>query len=244
MGTLLVERGISWGSCDTCVMTPASCRNVSNCSYNLNTQVMWKQSQHVGICLPVSFYLLFFLPPGIEENVCLPSVPRCPDPCTCSDTVVRCSNRGLRSLPKGIPKDTTELWVSVTLLSDWFCHNCHSVIFGYFFGEFQTRRVPHRYWAPLARMSYLKHCNFPLSPEALSECQAQTLSGSALAVLLAFVETVTKCWFRRHRHFPSPFSQRSQRANEKDREKEDSGMRTQDEKWAWERFGGSTCQVQ
>uniref|UniRef100_A0A672MUH1 Slit homolog 3 protein-like n=1 Tax=Sinocyclocheilus grahami TaxID=75366 RepID=A0A672MUH1_SINGR len=46
---------------------------------------------------------------GAEENVCLPSAPRCPDSCTCSDAVVRCSNRGLRSLPKGIPKDTTEL---------------------------------------------------------------------------------------------------------------------------------------
>uniref|UniRef100_A0A8C1GPI8 Slit homolog 3 (Drosophila) n=1 Tax=Cyprinus carpio TaxID=7962 RepID=A0A8C1GPI8_CYPCA len=49
---------------------------------------------------------------GMEENVCLPSAPRCPDSCTCSDTVVRCSNRGLRSLPKGIPKDTTELILS------------------------------------------------------------------------------------------------------------------------------------
>uniref|UniRef100_A0A8C2HUU3 Slit homolog 3 (Drosophila) n=1 Tax=Cyprinus carpio TaxID=7962 RepID=A0A8C2HUU3_CYPCA len=49
---------------------------------------------------------------GIEENICLPSVPRCPDSCSCSDTVVRCSNRGLRSLPKGIPKDTTELILS------------------------------------------------------------------------------------------------------------------------------------
>uniref|UniRef100_A0A8C1XLW1 Slit homolog 3 (Drosophila) n=1 Tax=Cyprinus carpio TaxID=7962 RepID=A0A8C1XLW1_CYPCA len=47
-----------------------------------------------------------------DENVCLPSAPRCPDSCTCSDTVVRCSNRGLRSLPKGIPKDTTELILS------------------------------------------------------------------------------------------------------------------------------------
>uniref|UniRef100_A0A4W5NCL2 Slit homolog 3 (Drosophila) n=1 Tax=Hucho hucho TaxID=62062 RepID=A0A4W5NCL2_9TELE len=45
---------------------------------------------------------------GIEENVCFP-VSRCPESCTCSDTVVRCSNRGLRTLPKGIPKDTTEL---------------------------------------------------------------------------------------------------------------------------------------
>uniref|UniRef100_A0A673MSJ1 Slit homolog 3 protein-like n=1 Tax=Sinocyclocheilus rhinocerous TaxID=307959 RepID=A0A673MSJ1_9TELE len=49
---------------------------------------------------------------GAEENVCLPSAPRCPDSCTCSDAVVRCSNRGLRSLPKGIPKDTTELILS------------------------------------------------------------------------------------------------------------------------------------
>uniref|UniRef100_A0AAY4EM14 Slit homolog 3 (Drosophila) n=1 Tax=Denticeps clupeoides TaxID=299321 RepID=A0AAY4EM14_9TELE len=43
-----------------------------------------------------------------RDNGCMP-VPRCPDSCTCSDTVVRCSNRGLHSLPKGIPKDTTEL---------------------------------------------------------------------------------------------------------------------------------------
>uniref|UniRef100_A0A671LKK8 Slit homolog 3 protein-like n=1 Tax=Sinocyclocheilus anshuiensis TaxID=1608454 RepID=A0A671LKK8_9TELE len=49
---------------------------------------------------------------GAEENVCLPSAPHCPDSCTCSDAVVRCSNRGLRSLPKGIPKDTTELILS------------------------------------------------------------------------------------------------------------------------------------
>ncbi|TRY65093.1 hypothetical protein DNTS_026850 [Danionella cerebrum] len=46
-----------------------------------------------------------------EENVCLPSAPRCPESCTCSDTVVRCSNRGLHSLPKNIPKDTTELYL-------------------------------------------------------------------------------------------------------------------------------------
>uniref|UniRef100_A0A8C7ZC76 Slit homolog 3 (Drosophila) n=1 Tax=Oryzias sinensis TaxID=183150 RepID=A0A8C7ZC76_9TELE len=44
---------------------------------------------------------------GSEDNSCLPSS-GCPDVCTCSDAVVRCSNRGLRSLPKGIPKDTTE----------------------------------------------------------------------------------------------------------------------------------------
>uniref|UniRef100_A0A8B9L9Q5 Slit homolog 3 (Drosophila) n=1 Tax=Astyanax mexicanus TaxID=7994 RepID=A0A8B9L9Q5_ASTMX len=54
---------------------------------------------------------------GVEENACLPSVPRCPDPCTCSDTVVRCSNHGLRSLPKGIPKDTTELYLEGNMLT-------------------------------------------------------------------------------------------------------------------------------
>ncbi|XP_056328547.1 slit homolog 3 protein [Danio aesculapii] len=54
---------------------------------------------------------------GAEENVCLPSAPRCPESCTCSDTVVRCSNRGLRSLPKAIPKDTTELYLEGNLLT-------------------------------------------------------------------------------------------------------------------------------
>ncbi|KAJ8393902.1 hypothetical protein AAFF_G00056310 [Aldrovandia affinis] len=53
---------------------------------------------------------------GTEENSCLP-VPRCPESCTCSDTVVRCSNRALRLLPKGIPKDTTELYLEGNLLT-------------------------------------------------------------------------------------------------------------------------------
>uniref|UniRef100_A0A8C6TUL4 Slit homolog 3 (Drosophila) n=1 Tax=Neogobius melanostomus TaxID=47308 RepID=A0A8C6TUL4_9GOBI len=47
---------------------------------------------------------------GMEDNGCLPTA-GCPDVCTCSDGVVRCSNRGLHSLPKGIPKDTTELYL-------------------------------------------------------------------------------------------------------------------------------------
>uniref|UniRef100_A0A671XZL4 Slit homolog 3 (Drosophila) n=1 Tax=Sparus aurata TaxID=8175 RepID=A0A671XZL4_SPAAU len=36
---------------------------------------------------------------GAEDNGCLPAS-GCPDVCTCSDGVVRCSNRGLHSLPK------------------------------------------------------------------------------------------------------------------------------------------------
>ncbi|EGV96300.1 Slit-like 3 protein [Cricetulus griseus] len=45
---------------------------------------------------------------GNEESSCQLS-PRCPEQCTCVETVVRCSNRGLRALPKGMPKDVTEL---------------------------------------------------------------------------------------------------------------------------------------
>ncbi|MGH0178661.1 UNVERIFIED_CONTAM: hypothetical protein FKN15_077729 [Acipenser sinensis] len=53
---------------------------------------------------------------GTEESSCLP-LPRCPESCTCTDTVVRCSNRGLRSLPKGIPKDVTELYLEGNILT-------------------------------------------------------------------------------------------------------------------------------
>uniref|UniRef100_A0A7N9AXC3 Slit homolog 3 (Drosophila) n=1 Tax=Mastacembelus armatus TaxID=205130 RepID=A0A7N9AXC3_9TELE len=53
---------------------------------------------------------------GTEDNGCLPAS-GCPDVCTCSDSVVRCSDRGLHSLPKGIPKDTTELDLSNNSIS-------------------------------------------------------------------------------------------------------------------------------
>ncbi|XDB61699.1 hypothetical protein AB1E18_015057 [Capra hircus] len=48
---------------------------------------------------------------GNDESSCQLG-PRCPEQCTCVETVVRCSNRGLRALPKGIPKDVTELDLS------------------------------------------------------------------------------------------------------------------------------------
>uniref|UniRef100_A0AAZ3RII8 Slit homolog 2 (Drosophila) n=1 Tax=Oncorhynchus tshawytscha TaxID=74940 RepID=A0AAZ3RII8_ONCTS len=47
---------------------------------------------------------------GNDENSCSP-VLRCPAECSCLDTVVRCSNKGLSTLPKGLPKDTTELYL-------------------------------------------------------------------------------------------------------------------------------------
>uniref|UniRef100_A0A803STD4 Slit homolog 2 protein n=1 Tax=Anolis carolinensis TaxID=28377 RepID=A0A803STD4_ANOCA len=52
---------------------------------------------------------------GNDENSCSP-LSRCPAECTCLDTVVRCSNKGLKSLPKGIPKDVTELILSYNRL--------------------------------------------------------------------------------------------------------------------------------
>ncbi|XP_071412817.1 slit homolog 2 protein isoform X2 [Pithys albifrons albifrons] len=47
---------------------------------------------------------------GNDDNSCSP-LSRCPAECTCLDTVVRCSNKGLKALPKGIPKDVTELYL-------------------------------------------------------------------------------------------------------------------------------------
>uniref|UniRef100_A0A8C1EVK8 Slit homolog 1 protein n=1 Tax=Cyprinus carpio carpio TaxID=630221 RepID=A0A8C1EVK8_CYPCA len=47
---------------------------------------------------------------GNDENSCSP-LARCPAECSCLDTVVRCSNKGLKVLPKGIPKDVTELYL-------------------------------------------------------------------------------------------------------------------------------------
>uniref|UniRef100_A0A665WG84 Slit homolog 2 (Drosophila) n=1 Tax=Echeneis naucrates TaxID=173247 RepID=A0A665WG84_ECHNA len=47
---------------------------------------------------------------GNDENSCSPAL-RCPAECSCLDTVVRCSNKGLTTLPKGLPKETTELYL-------------------------------------------------------------------------------------------------------------------------------------
>lgn len=52
------------------------------------------------------FSLLSF--PGQEESSCVPR-PQCPSECTCLETVVRCSNKHLHALPKGIPRNVTEL---------------------------------------------------------------------------------------------------------------------------------------
>ncbi|XP_073503059.1 slit homolog 2 protein isoform X3 [Phyllobates terribilis] len=53
---------------------------------------------------------------GNDDNTCSP-LARCPAECTCLDTVVRCSNKGLKALPKGIPKDVTELYLDGNLFT-------------------------------------------------------------------------------------------------------------------------------
>ncbi|XP_048061947.1 slit homolog 1a [Megalobrama amblycephala] len=45
-----------------------------------------------------------------EEASCTPPI-QCPAECTCLETVVRCSNKHLRLLPKGIPRNVTELYL-------------------------------------------------------------------------------------------------------------------------------------
>uniref|UniRef100_A0AAX7UH19 Slit homolog 1a (Drosophila) n=1 Tax=Astatotilapia calliptera TaxID=8154 RepID=A0AAX7UH19_ASTCA len=47
---------------------------------------------------------------GQEETSCVPR-PQCPSECTCLETVVRCSNKHLHTLPKGIPRNVTELYL-------------------------------------------------------------------------------------------------------------------------------------
>lgn len=47
---------------------------------------------------------------GQDESSCTPPV-QCPSDCTCLETVVRCSNKHLRVLPKGIPRNITELYL-------------------------------------------------------------------------------------------------------------------------------------
>uniref|UniRef100_A0A3B4ZYF0 Slit homolog 1 protein n=1 Tax=Stegastes partitus TaxID=144197 RepID=A0A3B4ZYF0_9TELE len=41
---------------------------------------------------------------------CVPG-PQCPSQCTCMDTVVRCSNKHLQALPRGLPRNVTELYL-------------------------------------------------------------------------------------------------------------------------------------
>lgn len=50
---------------------------------------------------------IFVLADLIQRN-CDPRV-HCPEKCTCTGTVVRCSRKDLKTIPKGIPLDTTEL---------------------------------------------------------------------------------------------------------------------------------------
>ncbi|CAI5681344.1 slit homolog 1b [Oreochromis niloticus] len=46
----------------------------------------------------------------LEDSNCGPG-PQCPSQCTCMDTVVRCSNKHLQALPRGLPRNVTELYL-------------------------------------------------------------------------------------------------------------------------------------
>uniref|UniRef100_A0A674A7K8 Slit homolog 1b (Drosophila) n=1 Tax=Salmo trutta TaxID=8032 RepID=A0A674A7K8_SALTR len=45
----------------------------------------------------------------LEESSCV-ARPQCPSECTCTETVVRCSNKHLQAMPKGLPRNVTELY--------------------------------------------------------------------------------------------------------------------------------------
>ncbi|XP_056264639.1 slit homolog 1b [Pseudoliparis swirei] len=51
------------------------------------------------------------LPSGAPVDDGCPAAPRCPAPCSCLDTVVRCSNKQLQALPRGLPRNATELYL-------------------------------------------------------------------------------------------------------------------------------------
>ncbi|KAM4594638.1 slit homolog 1 protein-like isoform 2-T2 [Fundulus diaphanus] len=46
----------------------------------------------------------------LEDRSC-GSGPQCPSQCSCMDTVVRCSNKHLQALPRGLPRNITELYL-------------------------------------------------------------------------------------------------------------------------------------
>uniref|UniRef100_A0A3Q2NS31 Slit homolog 1b (Drosophila) n=1 Tax=Fundulus heteroclitus TaxID=8078 RepID=A0A3Q2NS31_FUNHE len=52
----------------------------------------------------------------LEDRSC-GSGPQCPSQCSCMDTVVRCSNKHLQALPRGLPRNITELDLSNNKIS-------------------------------------------------------------------------------------------------------------------------------
>lgn len=52
----------------------------------------------------------------IQRN-CDPRV-QCPEKCSCTGTIVRCSRQGLTEIPRGVPLDTTELYLDANAIQD------------------------------------------------------------------------------------------------------------------------------
>uniref|UniRef100_A0A8C7H6V2 Slit homolog 1b (Drosophila) n=1 Tax=Oncorhynchus kisutch TaxID=8019 RepID=A0A8C7H6V2_ONCKI len=58
----------------------------------------------------------------LEESSCV-ARPQCPTECTCTETVVRCSNKHLQALPKGLPLSLCVLLLTVFLCSSILSYN-------------------------------------------------------------------------------------------------------------------------
>uniref|UniRef100_A0A3B5LUE5 Slit homolog 1b (Drosophila) n=1 Tax=Xiphophorus couchianus TaxID=32473 RepID=A0A3B5LUE5_9TELE len=55
----------------------------------------------------------------LEDRSCVAG-PQCPSQCSCMDTVVRCSNKHLQALPRGLPRNITELYILQLFLNSEF----------------------------------------------------------------------------------------------------------------------------
>ena len=80
---------------------------------NEDTQTSSFQNQLFSLCSffsqnSVQIYPSIDVYLDLIQRNCDPRV-RCPEKCTCTGTIVRCSRQGLQEIPRGIPLDTTEL---------------------------------------------------------------------------------------------------------------------------------------
>uniref|UniRef100_A0A4W3I7B8 Slit homolog 2 (Drosophila) n=1 Tax=Callorhinchus milii TaxID=7868 RepID=A0A4W3I7B8_CALMI len=108
---------------------------------------------------------------GNDDNSCSP-LARCPAECTCLDTVVRCSNKGLKALPKGIPKEVTELNVSRAEVCTFLVTERHVFGFHRILSYNRLRCIPARAFDGLKSLRLLALGANPL----YCDCKMQWLS--------------------------------------------------------------------
>uniref|UniRef100_A0A8B9I0W2 Slit homolog 1a (Drosophila) n=1 Tax=Astyanax mexicanus TaxID=7994 RepID=A0A8B9I0W2_ASTMX len=90
---------------------------------------------------------------GQEDASCMPR-PQCPSECTCLETVVRCSNKHLRALPKGIPRNVTENTYLEDVLVNVLVHFLGLVSF-LIFSDLSNNKINSLTNASFANMSQL-----------------------------------------------------------------------------------------